>query len=61
MNILSKMSESYSDKAFESELLKTSAKVLDMIAISMFMKTTATRKVESKNIAIMELGSVPFM
>lgn len=55
------MSESYSDKAFESELSNTSAKVLDMIAISMFIKTTATKKVDNKNIAIMELGSIPFM
>lgn len=61
MNILSKISATYSDKAFDSASSKTSAKVLDIIAISMFMKTTATRKVESKNINIIDLGSVPFV
>jgi len=60
MNILSKMSMSYSARAFDSAFSKTSAKVLDMIAISMFMNTTATRKVDNKNIAIIEVDSVPF-
>lgn len=54
------MSASCSDKAFDSAFSKTSAKVLDMIAISMFMNTTATKKVDNKNINIMQCGSNPF-
>jgi hypothetical protein len=61
INILSKIRESYSVKAFDYASSKTSAKVLDMIAINMFMNTTATRKVESKNINIIDLGSVPLV
>ena len=60
MNMLSKIRESYSAKVFDSASSKTSAKVLDMIAISMFMKTTDTRKVDSKYIDIIEFGSIPF-
>lgn len=58
--MLSKMSMSCSERALASALSRTSVKVLDIIAISIFMNTTATRKVASKYMAIIEVDSVPF-
>ena len=57
--MLSSMRLSCSERELASALSKTSAKVFDMIATSIFMNTTATKKVANKNMDIIEADSVP--
>jgi len=55
------MSRTYSLRPFDSALASTSLKVLDIMAISMFMNTTDTMKVANKNINIIDMVSNPLV